>query len=90
MLYNFSFYNYQTKCTQSVTACSWVDAWRQLGIRFGSPFLRSTFQPWGQPVPVGLTGAITAERRTCAVWYRSASHIWNRRMIEFCSVQCDS
>ena len=57
MLYSFTFYNYQTKATQSVTATDWVDAWRQLGIRFGSPLLRGTFQPWGQPVAIGPTGA---------------------------------
>jgi hypothetical protein len=51
--YSFTFYNFQTKATQSVTALNWNDAWRQLGIRFGSPFLRGTFQPVGVPVLIG-------------------------------------
>jgi len=53
--YSFTFFNYQTKTTQSVTALNWNDAWRQLGIRLGSPFLRGTFQPWGVPVLIGPT-----------------------------------
>lgn len=53
MLYSFTFYNYQTKGTQSVTASDWNDAWRQLSLRFGSRFLRGTFQPQGDPIPVG-------------------------------------